>query len=119
MPERLIPALQALTPSGPPASVPPRAPEWDDVEKEFLRENPACAACGGTYNVRAHHILPYHLCPEKELDPENLLPLCEASVRMCHYRIGHGFDWAAYYPDVRAMAAAELARIQKRLYTKE
>lgn len=48
-----------------------RSPEWPHVREEFLKACPACAACGGTEDLNVHHIQPFHLHPELELDPAN------------------------------------------------
>lgn len=44
-------------------------------------------------------MLPYHVYPELELDPDNLITLC--SRLHCHYCWGHRYDWRDHDPDVR------------------
>jgi len=41
--------------------------------------------------VEVHHILPFHIHPEKELDPSNLITLCEKKDNgvNCHLLFGH------------------------------
>jgi hypothetical protein len=54
-----------------------RSPHWAKVRKEHLKNNPTCALCGGSRKLEVHHVKPFHVHPELELDPENLLTLCE------------------------------------------
>lgn len=87
----------------------PRASEWVYVRNEFVRRHPRCEACGSGYNLNVHHIKPFHLYPELELDEGNLITLC----REHHFRIGHDPDgkgpakpnWSASNPNVRSDAA--------------
>jgi 5-methylcytosine-specific restriction enzyme A len=75
----------------------PRSPHWPAVRKAHILAHPTCAACGAREKVEVHHIQPFHLFPERELDPANLITLCESSTRACHLCIGHGGDYARYY----------------------
>ena len=83
----------------------PRASEWVYVRNEFVRRYPRCEACGSGYNLNVHHIKPFHLYPELELDEGNLITLC----REHHFRIGHDPDgkgpakpnWSLSNPNVR------------------
>lgn len=87
----------------------PRASEWVYVRNEFVRRHPRCEACGSGYNLNVHHIKPFHLYPELELDEGNLITLC----REHHFRIGHDPDgpgpakpnWSLSNPNVRSDAA--------------
>lgn len=87
----------------------PRASEWVYVRNEFVRRHPRCEACGSDYQLNVHHIKPFHLYPELELDEGNLITLC----REHHFRIGHDPDgkgpakpnWSASNPNVRSDAA--------------
>jgi hypothetical protein len=38
---------------------------------------------------------PFHLHPELELDPGNLITLCMGT-NECHLTIGHGGDWKSF-----------------------
>lgn len=89
-----------------------RSPHWPAVRKKFL-EGKTCAACGGSENLEAHHVEPFHVEPAKELDPTNLIALCEHPGRDCHFRFGHFFDWKDWNDNVRADAAGELKRVAK------
>lgn len=88
-----------------------RSPKWGAVRRKHLLDNPLCVACGGDKDLQVHHIKPFHLYPPLELDPENLITLCEASGRECHFRFGHGFNWKWYCVGVVEAAQAERARL--------
>lgn len=77
-----------------------RSPHWAKVEKQHLSVQPTCAACGSSIRLNVHHIRPFHLHPELELDPNNLITLCMEIDRHCHILIGHGDDFKAYNPQV-------------------
>jgi len=71
-----------------------RSGKWPAFRKQFLKGK-SCAVCGGTKTLEAHHIIPFHVAPEKELDINNLLPLCEGQKTiLCHLIIGHGGDYS-------------------------
>ena len=87
-----------------------RSPRWNEARAEHLKKHPACAACGAVVNLQVHHCRPFHLFPELELDPHNLITLCEqAGPKGCHLRIGHLGKWRDYNPGVRKTAALILA----------
>ncbi|MBO0783888.1 MAG: HNH endonuclease, partial [Ktedonobacteraceae bacterium] len=66
-----------------------RSPEWDRVAKEHRRREPRCVVCGYKgRKLQVHHIRPFHLHPRLELDPDNLITLCEARGRHHHLLLG-------------------------------
>jgi 5-methylcytosine-specific restriction protein A len=77
-----------------------RSSKWATVERGFLKANPYCAACGGKDKLQVHHIQPFHLHPELELDPGNLVVLCMSGDLDCHLKLGHGGSFRCYNPDV-------------------
>jgi 5-methylcytosine-specific restriction protein A len=79
---------------------PARSDKWPTVEKHFKANNPRCAACNGQTRLNVHHVQPFHLRPELELDFDNLITLCMGPVE-CHLKIGHGDDFKAWNPGVR------------------
>lgn len=86
-----------------------RSPQWPGVEREHLRFEPTCMACGSTDNLQVHHVLPFHFCvllgrPELELDQRNLITLCEGANNH-HLLLGHLNDWSSYNRDVRSDVA--------------
>jgi 5-methylcytosine-specific restriction protein A len=68
-----------------------RSAEWPKVRAVHLLKEPACGLCGGTDKVEVHHVRPFHIHPELELDPMNLITLCEANKEGfdCHLAFGH------------------------------
>ena len=84
-----------------------RSGRWRTVRARFLAQNPECAACGGTKGVEAHHVEPFHVRPDLELEESNLLPLCESGPGgfSCHLTVGHLGNWKRTNPNVRQNAA--------------
>lgn len=78
-----------------------RSPQWPHVEKAHLLREPTCVACGGRQALQVHHIKPFHLHPQLELDPDNLITLCELKGRDHHLLIGHLDEWESYNVNVR------------------
>ncbi|MDA8413007.1 MAG: hypothetical protein M0023_04375 [Desulfobacteraceae bacterium] len=78
-----------------------RSPHWPKVEKAFAAENPLCACCGKG-PIQVHHRFPFHYVialgrPDLELDPRNLISLCESEKGIeddnHHLLIGHLDDF--------------------------
>src|SRR5690242_21104937 len=57
-----------------------RSSRWPTVRKKFLSKIKAagngCAARGAKIGLQVHHKKPFHIHPELELDPTNLIALC-------------------------------------------
>jgi len=90
-----------------------RSPEWPEHR---LRE-PACVVCGYKgKKLQVHHIKPFHLHPQLELDPHNLITLCEARGRDHHLLLGHLDAWDSYnehiHDDVRHFHRKTAAQIR-------
>ena len=84
-----------------------RSSHWPAVRRQHLELHPACAMCGGTEKLEVHHIRPFHLHPELELDPSNLVTLCEANHggANCHLLFGHLGNFRSFNVDVIADSA--------------
>lgn len=83
-----------------------RSPKWRTVRKRHLQKNPECAACGARRGLQVHHVVPFHVDKALELDPKNLLTLCEYVGGLeCHEFLGHGDHWQSYNPLVREHVA--------------
>jgi len=80
-----------------------RSSKWSGVRKTALKANPKCAACGSDSKLQVHHMQPFHLKPELELDPKNLIVLCMGP-NECHLLLGHGDDFKKYNPYIAADA---------------
>lgn len=89
-----------------------RSPHWPAVRKAFL-VGKKCAVCQGTKKLEAHHIVPFHKDPAKELDPSNLIALCEAGSFgvNCHLFVGHAGDFKGWNPDAASDAKIWSAKI--------
>lgn len=85
-----------------------RSGRWPAVERAKRKAQPTCEACGGTTRLQVHHVAPFHLHPELELEPTNLIVLCMGPAED-HLLIGHGDSFQHYCPDVRQLAAKSLA----------
>lgn len=74
-----------------------RSPRWRSVRAEHIKNNPTCAACGRKDGLEVHHIVPYHINPDLELEPSNLITLCG---KYCHFIFGHYMDWKSWNENV-------------------
>ena len=86
-----------------------RSGQWDRVRDKHAELHPRCAVYG-TWEIEVHHIAPFHLYPERELDPNNLISLC----RPHHHLVGHLMDWRSFNAAVRPDAAEWRDRIADR-----
>ena len=79
-----------------------RSPQWQTVRKHHLKKYPKCALCEGETKIEVHHIKPFHKYPEIELEPTNLITLCESYSYgiCCHRTVGHLGDYKKINPDV-------------------
>lgn len=74
---------------------------WPGVRKLYLKDHPVCEACGKKDKLTVHHKHPFFLFPSDELNPENLITLCEGKIMNCHFVFGHCFlTWKCYNPNV-------------------
>jgi len=76
-----------------------RSSGWDAVRDAYLAAHPTCAACGGTNLLQVHHIVPFSVAPDLELEVSNLLTLCMGDFD-CHLRLGHGGSFRCHNPRV-------------------
>jgi 5-methylcytosine-specific restriction endonuclease McrA len=84
-----------------------RSKKWPAVRNKHLKLYPTCEACGSKEHVQVHHIKPFHMFPELELEPTNLITLCEKyladddnSNDNHHLKLGHGGDFKKYEKNV-------------------
>lgn len=84
-----------------------RSSQWGTFKRDFgkihLKE---CAVCGGIKKVQLHHKKPFHLHPELELDPNNVIWLCIGNKTInCHLRMGHLDNFRTKYnPQIKEEA---------------
>lgn len=97
------------------AGMPARSPRWAGVRQTWLKSNPTCAACGTTDKLEVHHIQPYSLRPDLELNPngDNLITLCETGGN-CHLFVGHLKNFKSFNSTVREDAKIVLKKIKSR-----
>lgn len=91
-----------------------RSDKWPAVRAAHLKGNAECAACGETTSLQVHHVQPFHVDKALELDPTNLITLCEGSDRNCHRFLGHLGNFKSINEKVRDDVAAWRARINDR-----
>lgn len=83
-----------------------RNPKWHTLRNKHIEDNPSCICCGKIDQQEVHHISPVSIAPELELEPSNLVTMCER----CHLVIGHLNDWKKYNPSVVQDSALLLSR---------
>lgn len=84
---------------------------WPAASKAFLIGK-VCAGCGRQDSLATHHVKPFHLFPDLEMEPANWIPLCESPLA-CHFALGHLGNWSEWCPEVREEAAHRRAVIAK------
>lgn len=78
-----------------------RSNKWTKVRAAFIKTHNVCAVCGSGKSLQVHHIKPFHMYPELELDPNNLITLCTSKYAgfNCHLSVGHcgNYKWENTY----------------------
>lgn len=87
-----------------------RSAKWPKVRREHLKKEPKCVCCGRPKRLDVHHLQPYHLFPDRELDPKNLITLCGDGWPGCHLMLGHSGDWSEYVHPVDVLSLIEVYR---------
>jgi hypothetical protein len=97
-------------------SDPPRSDKWPTARKDYLKDHGTCTVCGGTKNLEVHHMKPFHVHPEFELDPTNFITLCEADDNglNCHLLVGHLGDFKSVNLNVKEDAALWFTKLSTR-----
>jgi 5-methylcytosine-specific restriction endonuclease McrA len=90
-----------------------RSPKWSSIRKQHLANNPSCSACGRDKKLEVHHVEPVHTNPEKELDLDNLITLCDDP---CHFVFGHLLDYKSWNKNVIDDCKVYLNRINNKPY---
>ena len=92
-----------------------RSGKWPKVRTTHLKENPRCALCDGTKKINVHHKIPFHMGPALELDPANLITLCEGGKNVnCHLVMGHLLNFRSHNPTVDRDVVVWAAKILNR-----
>lgn len=94
----------------------PRSDKWPTIRKHYLERYPKCEVCGGKEKLEVHHKEPFHLKPELELNPNNLITLCESKHDgiNCHLLFGHLGSFKSFNKFVVADSEVWNQKISKR-----
>lgn len=110
----MIEAIRAIlglsSPPGGPMPLMARSSRWPIVRAAHLMREGECRCCLAVDDLEVHHIEPIHVNPARELDPTNLLTLCNR----CHLFAGHLGRWASWNVDVRNDCMLWRAKIKRR-----
>lgn len=68
-----------------------RSSRWRKVRAAHIAKQPRCQVCGRTKKTEVHHQISFSIAPDLELNPDNLITLCENKKNgiNCHLLIGH------------------------------
>lgn len=87
----------------------PRSSQWEPLSKELKKRWPICCFTGMPTTV-IHHIRPWHLFPELELDENNLAPVAD----WAHLYVAHVGNYSHYLdPDKFWWQAKRLSNLFK------
>ena len=83
-----------------------RSSKWSKVRGAHLEKHPECEVCGRKTHVEVHHVMPFSMFPDMELEPKNLITLCENKKNglNCHLFVGHLGNFKRFNPNAKAMA---------------
>jgi hypothetical protein len=90
-----------------------RSPLWKKVRKDFLKQHRTCVICGSKTGLQVHHKKPFHLYPEFELDPTNLVTVCMSFRRHCHLKIAHGGNFISYVPEINKLVSMSKGKAER------
>ena len=93
-----------------------RSSQWPKVRRAHIKKQPTCVVCGSTKKLEAHHIVPFHLDPANELNPINLITLCENKKDgiNCHLFCGHLGSFRSFNASVAEDARQWAAKLIRR-----
>jgi 5-methylcytosine-specific restriction endonuclease McrA len=93
-----------------------RSSKWQTVRKHYIEKNNVCAICGSTEVLEVHHKKPFHLDPTLELDPNNLITLCESKKNgvTCHLWFGHLGDYHSFNENIEEDAKLWKEKLENR-----
>ena len=86
-----------------------RSPDWRDFRNEHVKDY--CEFClKDNLPLEVHHIQPFHLFPELELDPDNVVTGC----RPCHLKFFNLGSFRSYNIDVKEDIEKMSTKIKQR-----
>lgn len=78
-----------------------RSSQWSSFKVQFAKTHPkVCAVCGTTKGLQLHHKTPFSRDKSRELDPTNVVWLCEQGEHSCHLIFGHLYSFFSYNLDL-------------------
>ncbi len=89
-----------------------RSSQWPRVRSEYLKKYPICEICGTKKDLNVHHKIPVHVNQSQELNPDNLITLCEGNG--CHLRFGHLYNFRSFNSDIKTDAILWNKKIRNR-----
>lgn len=95
----------------------PRSSQWPALRQQWLADHPRCAACGSSKALEVHHKVPVHVSRSMELDPTNLITLCQNekdTAHQCHLMLGHLGNWFNFNRNIEKQASDALLRLYPR-----
>jgi len=92
-----------------------RSPQWSSVRNEHIKNQPICQACLRKKDLEVHHIIPYHIDPNQELNPQNLITLCSD----CHLLFGHLMDYKSWNENVVKDCETFSSKVKSRPYNEK
>jgi hypothetical protein len=78
-----------------------RSPEWARVRKSFAQKHQRCLICGiEKKSLQIHHVVPFSINPDLELEKNNLIPLCTSKYwgYNDHLVVGHAQNFKLENP---------------------
>jgi len=80
-----------------------RSRTWRKTRRLHLTKQPQCAVCESKSKLQVHHIIPFHIAPDQEEEPDNLATLCQNKKYgiNCHQLIGHLGNYQRINPNCR------------------
>ena len=89
-----------------------RSGGWPTFRKANIKKNCECCGRKGTFlkPLQLHHRKPFHLQPELELDPDNIITLCGD----CHLLVGHLMSFHSFNTSVKEDSKSWKERIENR-----
>lgn len=75
-----------------------RSSKWPQARRDYLKEHPVCEITGETKNLDVHHIVPFHVRPDLELLPSNMITLTRR--KGIHFIFGHLLNWKSWNENI-------------------
>lgn len=94
----------------------PRNPKWPKESKLYMKGK-CCERCGRRDQLVVHHVIPVHVNPDHEMDPDNWMIGCFGPIA-CHLNY-HLLDFRSWDPNAREEAKRMRAKVEARPYVKD